>query len=47
MPIDLITGNEDIREGIEHNKDIQELEASWKEELDQFREMAQHHFLYQ
>jgi uncharacterized protein YbbC (DUF1343 family) len=47
MPIDLITGDEDIREGIEHNKDIHELEASWKEELDQFREMAQHHFLYQ
>ena len=47
MPIDLITGNENIREGIEHNKDLQDLEASWKEELDQFREMAQHHFLYQ
>ena len=47
MPIDLITGNENIREWIEHNKDIQDLEASWKEELDQFREMAQHHFLYQ
>ena len=47
MPIDLITGDEGIRKGIENNTDLQELEASWKEELDQFREMAQHHFLYQ
>lgn len=47
IPIDLITGNKSIREGIEQNKDIQEIETSWKEELDQFREMAQRHFLYQ
>ena len=46
MPIDLITGDGSIREAIEKNRDINQLEASWKEELDQFREMAEHHFLY-
>jgi uncharacterized protein YbbC (DUF1343 family) len=46
MPIDLITGDHRIREAIEQKKDVNQLEASWKEELDQFREMAQPHFLY-
>lgn len=47
MPIDLISGDDSIREAIEQGRDLNQLEASWKEELDQFREMAKHHFLYQ
>lgn len=47
MPIDLISGDDSIREAIEQGRDVNQLEASWKEELDQFREMAKHHFLYQ
>jgi uncharacterized protein YbbC (DUF1343 family) len=46
MPIDLITGDDSTREAIEQGRDINQLEESWKEELDQFREMAQPHFLY-
>ncbi len=47
LPIDLITGNKRIREWIEQNGDVLELERSWQEELDEFRETAQQHFLYQ
>jgi len=47
MPIDLISGDDSIREAIEQGRDLNQLEASWKEELDQFREMAKYHFLYQ
>jgi uncharacterized protein YbbC (DUF1343 family) len=46
MPIDLITGDDSTRVAIEQGRDIDQLEESWKEELDQFREMAQPHFLY-
>ena len=46
MPIDLITGDNRIRKAIEQDLNVEQLEASWKEELDQFREMAQSHFLY-
>ena len=47
MPIDLITGDDSIREAIEQGRDVNQLEATWQEELDKFREMARHHFLYQ
>ena len=47
MPIDLITGDDSIRQAIEQDMDVNQLEASWKEELNQFREMAKRHFLYQ
>ena len=46
MPIDLITGDDRTREAIEQGRDINQLEESWKEELNQFREMAEYHFLY-
>jgi uncharacterized protein YbbC (DUF1343 family) len=46
IPIDLLTGDDSLREAIEQGRDINQLEESWKEELDQFREMAQPHFLY-
>lgn len=46
MPIDLIMGDKSLREGIEQQKDINELEKSWQKELQDFKETAQRYFLY-
>ncbi len=46
MPVDLIIGDKNLREGIEQQKDINELENSWQKELEDFKEIAQHYFLY-
>ena len=46
MPVDLIIGDKNLREGIEQQKDINELENSWQKELEDFKELAQHYFLY-
>ena len=46
MPVDLIIGDKDLREGIEQQKDINELENSWQKELEDFKEIAQRYFLY-
>ena len=46
MPADLIIGDKDLREGIEQQKDINELENSWQKELEDFKKIAQRYFLY-
>ena len=46
MPVDLIIGDKNLREGIEQQKDINELENSWQKELEDFKELEQHYFLY-
>ena len=46
MPVDLIIGDKDLREGIEQQKDINELENSWQKELEDFKKIAQRYFLY-
>jgi uncharacterized protein YbbC (DUF1343 family) len=46
MPIDLILGDTRVKEAIEQYKDLHALEASWQKELNEFKESAQHHFLY-
>jgi len=46
MPVDLIIGDKNLREGIEQQKDINELENSWQKELEDFKEIAQRYFLY-
>jgi len=46
MPVDLIVGDKNLREGIEQQKDINELENSWQKELKDFKEIAQRYFLY-
>ena len=46
MPIDLILGDIRVREALEQYQDLHALEASWQKELNEFREIAQHYFLY-
>jgi len=46
MPIDLIMGDKSLREAIEQQKEINELEKSWQKELHDFREIAQGYFFY-
>jgi len=46
MPVDLIIGDKNLREGIEQQKNINELENSWQKELEDFKEIAQRYFLY-
>lgn len=46
MPIDLIAGDRRIREALEQQKPLDELEASWQEDLVTFKQHAQNYFLY-
>jgi len=46
IPIDLILGDKSLREAIEQQKDINDLEKSWQKELHDFREIAQRYFLH-
>ncbi|MCK5254937.1 MAG: DUF1343 domain-containing protein [Deltaproteobacteria bacterium] len=46
MPVDLIIGDKNLREEIEQQKDINELENSWQKELEDFKELAKRYFLY-
>lgn len=46
MPADLIIGNKSVREGIEQQREIPDLEKSWQKELQDFKEIAQRYFLY-
>ncbi|MFZ5452701.1 MAG: exo-beta-N-acetylmuramidase NamZ family protein [Thermodesulfobacteriota bacterium] len=45
-PIDLLTGDAAIREGLEQGTPVRELEAAWQEELARFREARQEFLLY-
>jgi len=46
MPIDLIIGDKSVREEIERQKDINDLEKSWQKELRDFKEKVQGYLLY-
>jgi uncharacterized protein YbbC (DUF1343 family) len=46
LPIDLLTGDSAIREGLEQGVPVAELEAAWKKELSGFREKCREFWLY-
>ena len=46
LPIDLLTGDEAIRRGVDGGVPMAELEASWQEELDEFLKLRQEFLLY-
>ena len=46
LPIDIITGNETIRKGLEAGRDLDEMEGSWQEELKGFLVKRKQHLLY-
>lgn len=46
IPIDLITGDKEIRTQIENFDDIDEMAASWKDELDKFVKISRRFYLY-
>ena len=46
MPVDLITGDSAIREGLVARTPLEELEAAWREELRAFDQLRQTVFLY-
>ncbi|MDI6688014.1 MAG: DUF1343 domain-containing protein, partial [Desulfobacterales bacterium] len=46
IPIDLITGDKEIRKRIENFDDIDEMAASWKDELDKFVKISSGFYLY-
>jgi uncharacterized protein YbbC (DUF1343 family) len=47
LPIDIITGNEAIRKGLEEGRDLDEMEGSWQEELEVFLAIREGYLLYQ
>jgi len=46
LPIDIITGDEAIRKGLEEGRDLDELEQSWQEDLDDFLVKRKQFLLY-
>jgi uncharacterized protein YbbC (DUF1343 family) len=46
LPIDIITGDEVIRKGLEQGRDLDDLEASWQEELKRFLVISKQYLLY-
>jgi uncharacterized protein YbbC (DUF1343 family) len=46
LPIDIITGDEAIRKGLEEGKDLDEMEESWQEELEGFLAIRKQYLLY-
>ena len=46
LPIDLIIGNRSIRERLENLEPIDSIEASWQDELDQFKKISRKFHLY-
>jgi len=46
MPIDLIIGDRDIRQRLENLEPIDSMEASWQEELSQFKKISREYHLY-
>ncbi|MBI4796500.1 MAG: DUF1343 domain-containing protein [Deltaproteobacteria bacterium] len=47
LPIDLLTGDAAIREGLDQGSPVTDLEASWQEELEKFLEARQEFLLYE
>jgi uncharacterized protein YbbC (DUF1343 family) len=46
LPIDLLIGDRDIRQALESGTEIDILEASWQEGLEEFRRIREAFFLY-
>lgn len=46
LPIDIITGDETIRKGLEEGRDLDEMEAGWQEELKGFLAIRKQHLIY-
>jgi uncharacterized protein YbbC (DUF1343 family) len=46
MPIDLLTGDKEIRAALEQQKEMRSIEQSWQKDLQKFRELAQRYYLY-
>ncbi len=46
LPIDIITGDEEIRRGLEEGRDLDAMEASWQEELEGFLAQRRQYLLY-
>ena len=47
LPMDLIIGNRNLRQGLEQGVDVLELERSWQEELQGFEQHCQSVLLYE
>jgi uncharacterized protein YbbC (DUF1343 family) len=47
LPIDIITGDEAIRKGLEKGKDLDEMETSWQEELEGFLSLRKQYLIYE
>jgi uncharacterized protein YbbC (DUF1343 family) len=46
LPIDLVAGDRRVREALEREKPISEVESSWQEDLQIFEQQARNHHLY-
>ncbi len=46
LPIDIITGDETIRKGLEAGRDLDEIEKSWREELEGFLAKRKQYLFY-
>ena len=46
LPIDIITGDEEIRNGLEQGRDLDEMEAGWQKELEGFLMKRKQYLLY-
>ena len=46
LPIDIITGDEAIRKGLEEGRDLDEMEKSWQAELEGFLTIRKQYLLY-
>jgi len=46
LPIDIITGDETIRKGLEQGRDLDEMEAGWQEDLEGFLAKRKQYLLY-
>jgi uncharacterized protein YbbC (DUF1343 family) len=46
LPIDIITGDEAIRKGLEEGRDLDEMEKSWQKELEGFLAIRKQYLLY-
>ena len=46
LSIDIITGDESIRKGLEQRKDLDEMEKSWQEKLEGFLMRRKQYLLY-
>ena len=47
LPIDIITGDEAIRKGLEDGRDLDEMEAGWQEGLEGFLTIRKQYLLYE